>query len=204
MKQKLVSGACLVFSCMLSATAATVNVNRGVGNPGVSVSNFSGTALSSGGFYMAVGTYTIVPTVTDYATLLTSVDALIRFGAAGNSATTVGTTAGILQLGTGITFNGSATPESWNSQEIYVVVGNAATRALSTDFAILRTATPTLFPANVTQAVSATFAAPNGAALNPVAGSIFGNVLTLRGVPEPSAALLCAFGAIGLLRRRRN
>jgi MYXO-CTERM domain-containing protein len=205
MKQKLVSVICVSFACAISASAATINVNRGIGNPGVTVSNFAGTALSAGGFYVAVGTYTTVPTVTNYATLLSSVDALIQFGASGLSSSS-GTTAGVLQLTTGITSNGGATPEAWNSQEIYVIVGNGNSRASSTDFAILRTATPTLFPANVTQSVSATFAIPTGAALNPVAGagSVSGNVLTLQGVPEPSAALLGALGALGLLRRRRN
>lgn len=204
MKQKLIAIVIASSACMLSVNAATINVARGIGNPGVTVNDFSGTALTAGGFYMAVGTYALVPTVTDYATLLTSVNSLIQFGAAGVSNST--TIAGVLQLNAGITFNGGDTPELWNSQEIYLVVGNGATRAASTDFAILRTTTPTLFPANVAPVSTVNFAVPNGAALSPIsgAGSLNGNVLTLSGIPEPSTALLGAVGVLGLLRRRRN
>jgi MYXO-CTERM domain-containing protein len=203
MKQKLVATALFSLACAFSASAATVNVARGIGNPGVTVNNFAGQALSAGGFYMAVGTYNTVPTVTDYATLLSSVDALIQFGASGVSNST--TIAGVLQLTAAITSNGGATPELWNSKEIYVIVGNGSSRAASTDFAILRRATPTNFPANVAPVATVNFSVPNGAALNPVAGagSVSGDTLTLQGIPEPSAALLGALGALGLLRRRR-
>lgn len=204
MKLKLIAIASILSSFVLTANAATINVARGVGNPGVTVNSYSNTPLSSGGFFMAVGAYQLVPTVTDYASLLTAVDALTVFGTPGVSNST--TLAGILQLSTGITSNGGLTPELWNSKEIYVIVGNGATRAASTDFAILRTTNPTLFPANVAPVSTVTFSVPNGTALNPLAnaGSVTGNVLTLQGIPEPSAALLGALGALGLLRRRRN
>jgi len=203
MKQKLIATALVSFACVFSASAVTVNVARGIGNTGVTVKDFQDVTLSSGGFYMAVGTYAIVPTVVDYQTLMTSVDSLIQFGASGVSNST--TLAGVLQLSTGITSNGGATPDVWNLKEVYVVVGNAATKALSTDWAILRTTTSTFFPANVALAATTTFSVPSGAALNPIpgAGSVSGNILTLQGVPEPSAALLGALGALSLLRRRR-
>jgi hypothetical protein len=206
MKQKLIAIALTLSACVLTANAATINVARGVGNPGVTVNDSSNTPLSLGGFYMAVGSYQIVPTVieNDPASLIAAVNALTVFGTPGISNST--TLAGILQLSTGITSNGGLTPELWNSKEIFVVVGDKSTKEASSSFAILRTTSPTLFPANVAPVATVTFSVPNGAALNPIqnAGSVSGNVLRLAPIPEPSTALLGALGALGLLRRRRN
>lgn len=97
-------------------------------------------------------------------------------------------------------------------QGVYLFAGNAATLAASTAWALVQVGTyipdnPPLivqYTANaktaVTTPVSIVFGMV-GSAANPLGGT--SSTLQLV-VPEPSAALLGAFGVLGLLRRRRN
>ena len=90
---------------------------------------------------------------------------------------------------------------------MYFIVGNAATKAASTYWGIYSMTTPAFFPANVTAAGSTPVSIATGAAITPLAnaGTVTLNSFALVPlVPEPSAALLGALGALGLLRRRRN
>jgi len=204
---KLIKTSIVLFTSLVfvsaSANAASIVVARGIGNPGVDVFDFSDTALTSGGFYMAVGSFTVIPTITDYTSMITALGSFNTF-AQGTSSTLVAT-AGKIQGAANFVSDGGATPSLWNSQEVFVIIGNAATFGASTDFAIIRGAAPVLFPADVSLAGSTTFSTATGASIQVLgaAGSISGNSLTLLGVPEPSVALLGAFGVLGLLRRRR-
>jgi hypothetical protein len=99
-------------------------------------------------------------------------------------------------------------------QNAYVLVGNAATFAAATEFAVLRTnfvfsAADDSVPTPITFTVT-----PGNSALiigNPVANvpttttdtSINPGWQTVVLIPEPSTALLGLIGALGLLRRRR-
>lgn len=203
MKTKQLIAALIAFSSFGALEAATINVARGTGQPGVSVLNQAGTALSTGGYTIAVGSFSTVPTITDYASLVSAVGSFNVFGQSPSSSS--GTTVGLLQLSTGITSNGGLTPELWNSQLIYLVIGNASTLAASDQFAIVRSANNTAFPANVAPASTTNFSTATGASIVSLAnaGTISGNTLKLVGVPEPSVALLGALGVFGLVRRRR-
>ena len=197
----LIAGSLALMSVV--SNAATISLSRGTGNPGIIAS--ASTALSTGGYYIGVGTYASVPVVTtDTATLLTAVNNLNLFASvvAPISGATIGTMTG------SFTSTGGATPSDFNLQQMYFIVGNAATKAASTYWGIYRMTTPAFFPANVTAAGSTAVPIPNGAAITPLAnaGTVTLNSFALvnTAIPEPSAALLGAFGALGLLRRRRN
>lgn len=106
-------------------------------------------------------------------------------------------------------------PASFNSQIIALFVGSGTDIASSgTNWAVFKTVANTAFPADVSQATGVTFTMTTPAAVsvlatgNPGAGFVAGGVNTnnfeLNPIPEPSAALLGAIGALGLLRRRRN
>ena len=128
------------------------------------------------------------------------------------------TTFGAVQSDTA-KINGSVTatsPSSLNTKVIHLAVwaDGSASYDVANSWAIIRTTANTAFPANVANAGSTTFNAALGTNLAIVTSkgastlsltdneSISGNSIVL--VPEPSAALLGAFGALGLLRRRRN
>lgn len=106
--------------------------------------------------------------------------------------------------------------EPFQNKNMYVFVGNGATFGASTEFLVLKTSF-TFDPAESgPTAFTKTITSVNSSALF---GSAVANVFTTNAdvsttpgwqtaafapVPEPSAALLGAVGAIGLLRRRRN
>lgn len=203
----------LMVTCLLglaagSASAITISLSRGSGNPGI-IASVGGTSLSAGGYYIAAGTFTNgsgvteVPTITtDFSSLLQAVAAFDVFASvtAPISGGTVGTITGSF-VGTG-----GATPDTFNSKPIYFLVGNQATAAASTAWGIFSMTTPVSFPANVAAAAGGPLISiGTGPTITPLAnaGSVTGNSFALA-VPEPSAALLGAFGALGLLRRRRN
>ena len=193
-----------------SSNAATIAVG-GVtsATSGLQAVAADGTVLSSGGYYIAVGAYNVVPTVAvDLSNLLTSVDAMTIFQTR-TSPTLAGNTQGTI---TGsFVANGFGSPESLNGKQIYFVVGNGATRALSTDFAIFTNTTAAFFPSNVnlTTSVSVTLSSINSivplanAGLEDNNGTARDRIQLVSAIPEPSAALLGAVGALVLLRRRR-
>lgn len=203
----------LILSVLVAlgvAEAATVNVG-GVfsGTSGLGVRTSTGTVLSAGGFYIAVGSFDVVPTVLPDATnLYTAVDSMNIFAVL-TSPTAAGNTQGTITgsfVGTG---GGSAS--LFNGKQIYFVVGNGSTRANSTEFAILTTATSVLFPADVTTSstASVTFSSINNsvvlanAGLEDANGTARDLIVLAAPVPEPSVALLGALGVLGLVRRRR-
>lgn len=207
MKTKLVILA--LFSVTLTAVnAATIAVGRGIGNPGI-VASFGGTPLSSGGYYIGVGTFTNALGVTELPTITTEFSSLLAAVAsfdvfASGLAPTTGATIGTI---TG-SFVGTGAPDTsvFNLKPIYFVIGNGTTQANSTAFGIFGTVANTAFPANVAATVSTSVTLSSGLAIAPLpnAGTVTGNGFGVVGIPEPSAALLGALGALGLLRRRRN
>lgn len=194
-----------VAALFASAHAATISVIRGTGNPGVGVSLASGTALSAGGFYIGLGTFTNAegataePIINSDASLAAAIQSFDLF--ASTTSLTSGTTQGLI---TGqFTSLGNPDPSQFNSKPLYFIIGNGATLATSTQFGIFKLTAGTAFPANVVPAGSTNALIPNGTAITALegAGSVNGNTFVL--VPEPSTALLGLLGAVGLLRRRR-
>ena len=108
------------------------------------------------------------------------------------------------------------TGDTFQNKNMYVFIGSGATFAASGEFLVLKT-TFTFDPAESgPTAFLKTITAANA---TPLFGSAVANVFTTTAdasqtpgwqtasfgaVPEPSAALLGAIGALGLLRRRRN
>ena len=86
---------------------------------------------------------------------------------------------------------------------IYFLVGDKATKELSTSFGIFKV-TGAAFPATVVSSTTVTVTLASGASITPLpyAGFVDGNNFVM-GVPEPSVALLGALGVLGLVRRRR-
>lgn len=209
MKSKLILG--LLLASFSVAGAATINVG-GVfsatsGLVGVSA---SGSVLSAGGYYIAVGSFASVPTISsDYANLEAAVDSMNIFASL-TSPTATGNTQGTITGAFAGTGGGNAS--LYNGKQIYFVIGNGATRAASTDFAIFTSATNILFPADVTgsgtaavslSSITNSVVLANGGSED-AAGTARDQIRMVSAVPEPSAALLGAVGALGLLRRRRN
>jgi hypothetical protein len=201
---------CAVIFAVTTSHAATIAVGQGFGtNVGVvAKTQFAngGVALSGGGYYLAVGTFTVEPVITtEFSSLLAAVGSFNIFQTL-TSPTAVGATQGSI-VGA-FTSTGGADPSIFNTKPIYMVIGNGANAASSTEWGIFRT--PVAFPANVTlsgstpvtlSSVSSFTALANaGTAIDIDGGK---DQFQLVGIPEPSAALLGALGALGLLRRRR-
>jgi hypothetical protein len=194
------------------ANAATINVGQGFGtNVGVVAQTSSGTVLSNGGYYIAIGSFATVPTVVPVGT-----DSGASFLAAVNSfniftSLTSPTAAGATQgsITGAFTSTGGVDPAVFNLKQIYFLVGNGSTKENSTEFGIFSVVTT--FPANVAQ--SGATAVTVGGVTNIVpllnAGGEFDTIggrdtfLLINPVPEPSTALLGLLGLAGLLRRRR-
>jgi MYXO-CTERM domain-containing protein len=189
------------------SSAATIAVGRGGATNGYTTFTASGTNLSlTGGFYFSVGTFASEPVITTPASLLNVItNNYSEF--ASILTPTSGSTIGSL------TGSFIATNADFNSVPMYFVVGNGTTRANSTQFAILKgDPTPFVFPASAGSPSGAASITLSGAAVaSPLAGA--GIELEIAGapdsltlvdtIPEPSAVLLGALGALGLLRRRR-
>ncbi len=195
------------------STAATITISRGIGNAGIVAQNpasAGGALLATGGYYIAAGTFTNGSGVTqepiittEFSSLLAAVASFDVFGS--STSPTSGTTLGTISAG--ITALGGSDTSVFNTKEIYILVGNGATQAASTAFGIFKMTTPVFFPANVAAAGSTTVPTSSTAAITPLANAgsepTPGTFQLATAVPEPSAALLGAIGALGLLRRRR-
>jgi len=202
----------LVLLVAVAATgvspAATIAVGRGGSTNGYTTFTAGGTNLSlTGGFYFSVGTFATEPVITTPASLLSALTNQYSEFAAITTPTS-GATIGSL------TGSFVATNSAFNSVPMYFVVGNGVDKASSTQFAILK-GDPTAF------AFPASAGSPSGAASITLSGAATSSPLANAGteleilnlpdsltlvdtIPEPSVALLGAFGALGLLRRRRN
>ncbi len=172
------------------ANAATVAVSKGFGAQGFTVLVNS---VAPTNYYWAVGNYD------------TGTSTWTQFG-----------TATLNQVSTNPKVNGSITstsPSSLNSSilELFVGTGNSIANSGS-NWVILKMNSNLTFPADVSVGGTTTFLATVSNGVTFVAkgatGSGFDTVgasgANLNLVPEPSAALLGAFGVLGLLRRRRN
>jgi hypothetical protein len=182
---KLLKLSLILGALATCANAATITVSAGFGTQGFNVTTNGTTSLPS--FLVAVGGY--------------SGGVFTQFGSVLDSAKVSGV----------IT---ATSPTTLNSQIINLFVGNGTTVENSTSWVILSPTANTAFPANVTQATGVTYAATLGTNQNLVASSnaTWSATTALGGgagaglitmIPEPSAALLGALGALGLLRRRR-
>jgi hypothetical protein len=176
----------LILGCLSTlANSATITVSAGFGTQGIVVTTNGTTSVPS--FFVAVGNY--------------SSGVFTPFGGVTDTAKVSGV----------IT---STSPTSLNSQVINLFVGSGNSIASSTNYLILSPNAGTTFPSDVTQATGVTYAATLGVnqTLVTSSGATWSGNTTLGGgagagmitfVPEPSAALLGAVGALGLLRRRR-
>lgn len=192
--------------------AATISVVRS-GN-GVIAATSTGTVLTAGGYYIGVGSFgdSAPGAVTDDLSFASVLASFKEFASA--TAPTSGTTQGTIVgsfVGTGAAPN---TPADFNAKSLYILVGNAATRALSTEFAILQ-GTPTWSfvgdvtigsaSATVTLVDSTAFAVTAGAGteIDNQTGKDNVGLRPLVTVPEPSALML-GFLSLGFLARRKR
>ena len=174
------------------ANAATITISAGFGAQGIHVTEDGINALGSveSPFLVSVGGYE-ESTYTQFANVIQDITPKINGGITGTA------------------------PTSLNGKLIHLFVGNGTTVENSTSYVILSGSAA--FPTDVTVATGVTFLATVGSNLTLVDSSNANwfPALTLGGeagngyiqfglIPEPSAALLGAIGALGLLRRRRN
>ncbi len=216
MKTKTIAILGAAFALTLgSVSAITVNVARGTGNPGIIAAESNGTQLTAGGYYFGLGTFSssgadAPPTITDYASLVTAVSTFKEFKFVATP--TSGATQGLLAGSFAGTTPNEGTAADFNLLEMYFVVGNKATLALSDQFGIFKLSAGTPdFPASMSASTVVSVTLSDVVSITPLtnAGTTTDTagtgVFTLvAGVPEPSAALLGAVGVLGLLRRRRN
>lgn len=206
----------IILSLALSAVAsqaATVAISRS--GVGIIPITSTGTPLSSGGYYIGVGTFAgDAPSISDEASLLAAVSSFREFAnaVAPISGGTVGTVTG--------SFTGGLTNATqFNSKEIFVLIGNGATQATSTEFAIIRGTSPTWqFVSDVSVADNipvvirdTTMFAPvgtfntevvNGTTADTIKDQI--TLMPVEKVPEPSTTVLGAVLGLGLMMRRRR
>ena len=173
-----------------SLHAATITISPGFGTNGLLVTS-DGVAVASQ--FVAIGSYSAgTSTFTQF----------------GNTNTDTGTVNGIFD---------AVAPTTVNGQVIHLYVSSVNPGSIdSTDlaaggsWAIFRTSTSTLFPADVSSVLATTTATFSNfttavlVAQSSNFGAVGNNTVNFGAViPEPSAALLGAIGALGLLRRRR-
>jgi len=207
MKKTIIAG---LFSLLLAgaSSAATIAVGRGGATNGYTVFNpasLGGANLSTtGGFYIAVGTYASEPVISNLAQFQSAV-ANFQVFASVNSPTT-GTTTG------SVTGSFVATDAAFNGAALYILVGNGTTKENSSAFAILKGDPAAFtFPATSGQPsgsgtvtlTGAAVASPIGIAGTETDVANLPDNLVLAAIPEPSVALLGALGLLGLVRRRR-
>ena len=187
-----------------TASAATISVGRGGATNGYAVFNGDTNLSLTGGFYIAVGTYSSAPVITTTASLISAVADFNVFASvlSPTSGTTIGSVTGSFV----------ATNAAFNSAPLYFLIGNGTTRENSTAFAILSgDPTPFAFPATAGQASGSGTVTLSGAAVaSPLANAgteldiaSAPDRLNLVAIPEPSTALLGFLGLAGLIRRRR-
>ncbi len=224
MKMKTILGITLSLgaSVMLSSaasytlqTGSAATSNGFANSAGVAFQNSASVSFAGPGI-VGFGIFTIsdaqIQSTTDSTALIAA------FTGFGSSATGTFTAPGLTANRGTFSRNsvGTVGASSFNDAFMYVFVGNGTTYANSTEFAILKTAfkflstddpTPTpivntITTANTTLLVgsAATDIRTTGTDASVTPGW---KTASLVVIPEPSAALLGAMGALGLLRRRR-
>jgi hypothetical protein len=211
MKLKLAI-ASAVFAFTMSSQAASVVVsNVGDGLTDVLFQNGDGSLLSGGvvaiGYFPAGYTFTTTTAaVTDFITMASAL--------AGSLSDTLGASfAGYVEAAPVVSSPATITVgNALLGRALYVFIGDASTLATSTNFALQQSGAiaddvpnDQLYTANLSGAPTpvfgtvGTFTGDAGGQ-----GSSTYSTLQIAAIPEPSAALLGAIGALGLLRRRRN
>lgn len=196
------------------SNAAIYNINNVVNGVGDTVYANSANELSTGGI-VTIGVFTagfdLASSLQDQAALLSNYTTL-SFGLTGGPSSSLGTanSPGYTELPS----DDQASILAGNpllGRSLYSFIGNGATLAASTEFALVLLGTLQEDSPNELSYSS------NPAGLTPLIGKLgtftgdlgggAGTSVTLQTqviVPEPSAALLGMVGALGLLRRRRN
>lgn len=200
----------LAASASFSFAASTLNINNftsaTVGTP---IVDTNGAALAVNTFFANGGYFN---TTMNWATA-TIVDIKAAFVGIDTSPVAVGTRNGLF---TGQTFNG-VMPTGLAGQNAYIVVADNSNFSLATKFAVFNAGVTFTAPDGLGNS-SQTISGANSANVvfgtvrsvttqpNNLTGANFTNgvVMVAAAVPEPSAAVLGALGALALLRRRRN
>jgi hypothetical protein len=201
---KIITLSLLLLSavCAQSATVAVARGGLGV------VALYGSTALSTGGYYVAVGSFATVPTVENTPTsVLAAVAAFNEFASATSPTAAGGPQGAIVGEFTG----GLSNAALFNGKEIFILVGNAATKAESTDFAILKGSTAWTFTADVSAADSISVTLRDVAGFDAVAGAEVDvadpakdQVQLWTTVPEVSSSVLMGLFGLGLMSSRRR
>lgn len=198
----------LVAASSVAQAAITVSIKNftstSAGNP---IVNSSGVPAATGTVFASAGIFTTTP---DWATMTAS-QILGLFVPVDSTPLTNGTFTGLFTGNDTSTL--AAYAPGFESAQAYFLVGNNSTLANSTLIAVYRTPGQVFTPpvagvANVAingnVAGNWVYGIQRGVSTQPsVANAAFTTGIQLTSVPEPSAALLGAIGAIGLLRRRR-
>lgn len=197
-------------------TGALATSNGFANSAGVAFQN-SASASFAGPGIVGFGVFSISDSAISAATSATQL--VSTFTGYGASPTGTFTAAGLSANRGTFSRNSVAgtTTSQFNDSFIYLFVGNAASYAASTEFAVLKTSfkflasedsVPTPIVYTVTNLNSSILF---GTALADVKTTGTDNSVTpgfgtagFGVIPEPSAAFLGAIGALGLLRRRRN
>ncbi|MDB6132453.1 MAG: hypothetical protein JWM59_696 [Verrucomicrobiales bacterium] len=196
----------LLLLSAVCAHSATVAVSRG--GLGVVALTSNNEALSTGGYYIAVGSFTTVPTVTNTPeSVLAAVGAFNEFASATSS--TTGATVGTV---TGSFTGGFSNAALYNGKEIFIMVGNGNSKANSTDFAILKGSTAWNFTADVSAADSIAVILRDVTSFDAVAGTEVDvadpaakdQVQLWTAIPEVSSSVLVGLFGLGLMSRRRR
>lgn len=193
-----------------TSQASTVAITRPfTAGAGIMAVTSAGTFLTEGNYYIGIGTFAGgAPVITDYLSLIQAIATTYsEFGAITSPIS--GANKGFVA---GSVTNSNAA--AFNSAEIYLVIGNASTRALSTEFAILRHNPAVSWSSNASAAGTVTFAMLTQDSFAPVTNAgIEINDLTATNrdgiqlvgapIPEPAGAALLLFGLCLGVRRRR-
>lgn len=211
MKTLLSLTACLASSiCISSAATYTVSTGSGAIANGIADSSlvaFVGTAATA-----SIGTFA---STTDFSTFTSAANLLAAYSQYG-TATAPFLTAGIAGNKGQFLLSapGTAAGVNFADKPIQLLVGNAGTLAASTQFLVLNNARNFLAVDDasgtpITVLFDSASVIKFGTAVADIRtttadASVTPGFATAALVPEPSAALLGALGALGLLRRRRN
>ena len=225
MKQTLVSALAACAMTVASQAAVTFNFATHTGSAngpnGLPIVDALGAAVlnSSNSVFASIGYFTPGVNLTDPLDVLAK---FVSLDASPLTPITAPTNRNGLINGADYTSAGNVYPAGFLGQTAYILVHNTATFASATALALFTgvdTNAATTFLAgdalgNRVQSFSLTsdvgrvvLGTVRAVTTQPVSGNSFVNgveMISTSAVPEPSAALLGAVGALGLLRRRRN